>query len=298
MELDRRIQHGYGHDPESRPYNEFEGSFAYHLRRHRQQYGTSGISQRALAMVAHVSRHFVEDLEISPKLQGSVEPLLRVALALERPVEDLIAPERYRALQEDVEHRRKALGGAALPRGAATAAKPPKLSLAIAYRSPHLIVALSDGTTVLEIQQRRVSAGTCMSRFRSLIERECLAYGVREVIVETGTKAADYVRTLGFPHRTLTFRQAKQHLALCPGDTPPPTKAFFHALVAKHPELARYVKVLPATGRVAVSERWRTSRLVVATLALAASAATAPAPPPPSADRPPERTKRGRRPRA
>jgi hypothetical protein len=53
---------------------------------------------------------------------------------------------------------------------------------------------------------------------------------------------------------------------------------FFQTLLARHPEFSRYVKVLPATGRVAVSERWRTSRLIVATLALAASIAT---PPPP-----------------
>src|SRR5262249_29692362 len=104
---DRRIQHGYGHDVRSRLHD--EGAFAYHLRRYRQQYGTSGISQRGLAMIAHVSRHFVEGLEVSPKLQGSVEPLLRVAIALERPIEELIAPARYRALREDIEGRRNAL---------------------------------------------------------------------------------------------------------------------------------------------------------------------------------------------
>jgi transcriptional regulator with XRE-family HTH domain len=275
----RRIQHGYGHDVQSSPHGGSEGSFAYHLRRHRRQYGPSGISQRALAMIAHVSRHFVEDLEISPKFQGSVEPLLRVAIALERPVEDLVAPERYRALQEDVERRRKALGGAAASKAAAPSDKAPRLSLALVYRSPHVILALADGPTVLEIRQYRVSAGTDTSRFRPLIEREVKGYGVREVIVEAGSRAACYAHASGFPHRTVCLREAKRHLAPSPGGTAPSNKTFFHALVAKHPELGRYVKVLPATGRVAVSERWRTTRLVAATLALAASVAKAPTPP-------------------
>lgn len=301
----RRIQHGYGHDAQSSPHGGPEGSYAYHLRRHRRQYGPSGISQRTLAMVAHVSRHFVEDLEISPKLQGSVEPLLRVAIALERPVEDLVAPERYRALQEDVERRRKALGGAAAAKAAAPADKAPapsdkasKLSLALVYRSPHVILALADGPTVLEIRQYRVSAGTATSRFRLLIEREVKGYGVRELIVEAGSRAAHYAHAFGFPHRTVCLAEAKRHLAPSPDGASPSNKAFFHALVAKHPELGRYVKVLPGTGRVAVSERWRTTRLVAATLALAASIATAPPRTPPNANRPPGQTAPRRRPKA
>lgn len=122
------IRHGYGHDGHHGARNQLEGSFAYHVRRYRQQYGASGISQKALAMMAHVSRHFIEDLETSPKLQSSVEPLLRVALALEQPVANLVAPELYRSLQEDVERRRRALGGTAAPEvPASVEAQPPRL---------------------------------------------------------------------------------------------------------------------------------------------------------------------------
>ena len=178
---------------------------------------------------------------------------------------------------------------------AETVAKTPALGLAVAYRSPHLVMAISDGKTILDLRQYRVTSATSMFRFRWLIERESRAYGVREVIVEADTKTADYVYSLGIPHRTLTFRAAKQHVSACEGRTPPSDRSFFHALVAQHPELARYVKVLPATGRVATSERWRTSRLVVATLALAASSATAPKAPRPVVGRPPGRPERRRR---
>lgn len=294
----REVRHGYGHDVHSRPHSEIEGSFAYHLRRFRQWYGKHGISQRALAMIAHVSRHFVEDLEAASKLQGSVEPLVRVAIALRRPIEDLIDPERYRALREEIEHRRKLLGGDAALEDGDAAGKPPELNLAVTYRSPHLIMALSDGKTVLELRQYRVSATMTMFRIRWLIEREAKSYGVRDVIVEADTKTSDYVYTLGIQHRTLTFRQAKQHVAHSEGKTPPSNKVFFHALVAKHPELGRYVTVLPATGRVALSERWRTVRLTVATLALAASAATTPSPLPTITGDSTGRLRQHRRPRA
>ena len=276
----REIRHGHGHDLRSRPFSDIEGSFAYHLRRYRQWYGKHGISQRALAMIAHVSRHFVENLEAGPHLQGSVEALLRVAIAVRHPIEDLVSPERLRALRDDVERRRKLLGGAAELPGDAPAHKAPAYNLAVAYRSPHLIMALSDGKTILEIRQYRLPAVKTFFRMRWLIGREAKSYDVREIIVEDDTKTSDYVFSLGLPHRTLAFRRAKQFVAGTGDGEPPPNRKFFHALVETHPELRRYVRILPGTGRVAMSERWRTARLTVATLALAAAVATAPTPPP------------------
>lgn len=275
----RELRHGHGHDPLSRPFSEIEGSFAYHLRRLRQWYGKSGISQRALAMLAHVSRDFIEDLEAGTRLQGSVEALLRVSIALRHPIEDLVSPERMRALRDEIERRRRLLGGAAELPADPEPHTTTGYSLAVAYRSPHLIMAISDGKTVLEIRQYRLPAVKTFFRLRWLIEREAKAYDVREIIVEDDTKTSDYVYSLGLPYRALTFRRAKQFIAGTGDSEPPTNKPFFHALVAKHPELGRYVRVLPATGRVAVSERWRTARLTVATLALAAAAATAPTPP-------------------
>lgn len=278
---ERRIGHGYGHDGDSRPLGDGGevGPLAYGLRRHRRPYGKSGISQRALALVAHVSRQFVERLETSTRLQESVEAVLRVSLALGHPVEEILSPERYGALRAEVERRRRLLGGDADP-----APLPPTapgvrtgISLAVTYRSPHLVTAVSDGVTVLELRQRRVSPRSSASRLGELVAREARTYGVREVVVESGTKVAEYARSLGIPHRSLTFDAAKRHVAKSSEPERLTDGEFFRSLLEAHPEFGRYVKVLPSTGRVAMSERWRTSRLVGATLALAAPIATAPA---------------------
>lgn len=274
---ERRIGHGYGHDDASRPLAPLEGGVAYHLRRHRKQYGRAGISQRALAMMAHVSRQFVERLESSTELQDNIESVVRVAIAVGHPVEELIAPERYRLLREEIGRRRKLLGAAALP--AAPFPAQPEMSLAVAYRSPHLMTAVSDGKTVLDLRQRRVTPKSSITRLCSFVDREARTYGVREVVVEEGTEVAEYASSRGIPHRLLTLDDAKRHILHSGGSPPPTDKEFFHDLLERHPEFGRYVKVLPATGRVAVTERWRTSRLVVAALALAAPIATVPAPP-------------------
>lgn len=274
----RQIQHGYGHDPQSRPFPATERPFAYQLHGHRQWYGKDGISQRTLAMLAHVSRHFVENLEVSSSMQASVESLLRVAIALRHPVEDLISPARLHALHDEIERRRSLLGGTAALEAETPANDGAKLNLAIVYRSPYLITAVSDGKTILELRQRRLTSQMSTAHLRALIARDARSYGVYEVTVEAGTPIAEYVYSQCIRHRVLTFRAAKQHLADSGDKAAPANRAFFQALLMQHPELSRYVKVLPATGRVAVSERWRTSRLIVATLALAASIATTPPP--------------------
>jgi DNA-binding XRE family transcriptional regulator len=274
----RKIHHGYGHTLESRPFQETARSFAYQLHRHRQWYGKHGISQRTLAMLAHVSRHFVENLEVSASMQASVESLLRVAIALRHPVEDLVSPARLHALQDEIERRRSLLGGAAALAAETPAHDGTKLNLAIAYRSPYLITAVSDGKTILDLRQRRLTSQMSTAHLRALIAREARSYGVYEVTVEAGTPIAAYVYSQCVRHRILTLWAAKKYVAHCEGKCPLSNRLFFQTLLARHPEFSRYVKVLPATGRVAVSERWRTSRLIVATLALAASIAT---PPPP-----------------
>jgi len=270
--MSREIRHGYGHDPASRPYKDVEGPFAFHLRRLRRE-GMCSLTQRALAQVAHVSRSFVEDLETTTKLQNSIEALIRVALAVGHPVEALLSPEKLSALREEISRRRAELdGGGTSGSKAAVVPQDSEFSLAVAYRSPFLITALSDGKTVLEIRASRAWGSTSDQRLAWLIEREAKTYGVREVIVEPDRKTAGYVASLSLRYRTITFKNAKRYVAGTGDGPPPPNKTFFKSLVEAHPELAKYVKVLP-TGTIAASERWRTVRLVVATLSLAAAAA-------------------------
>lgn len=274
------IRHGYGHDPGSRPFDALEGSFAYHLRRHRQAYGRNGLSQRALAMIAHVSRTFIERLEESTSFQGSIEPLLRVAIALRQPIEALVSPSRLSALESEIEHRRSLLGGVAQPDSGTTRSEARRILLAATYRTPHLVLAISDGKLVLDIRGHRILPDQPLEQMRSLIERTARAHGVSEVLVESGTKPS---RCLPFslPCREITFAKAKQYVSDSGNAPAPVNRVFFKSLVEAHPELARHVKVLPLTGAIAMTERWRTARLIAATIALAAAVAE-----PPISDRP------------
>lgn len=275
---ERVLRHGYGHDAETRRHGETEGSFAYHLRRHRQSYGKHGISQRGLGMIAHVSRTFIDETEDAVKLQDSFEPLLRVAIALRKPVEALVSPARYKAIHDEIEHRRALLGGdATLPPESAV----PKSTycLGVAYRSPYLVTALSDGVTVLELRQHRlVLVKTSFFRMRSIIEREAQSYPVESIVAERNSSTSSHIYTLRLPLRVVSLKEAKRHL--CPGVATDrlTNERFYDLLVADHAELGRYVRVLPATGRVAKTERWRTMRLLAATLSLSGAAST---PPPP-----------------
>lgn len=269
-----QLRHGYGHSGEHRSADDIDGPLAYHVRRYRQQYGSRGISQNLLAMIAHVSRFSVEDLESTSKLRPSIELLLRVAIALHCRVDDLIAPDCKRRIEAEIERRAAMLGGDA-NRTAPTHTPERPFQLAVAYRSPQLLTALSDGTSILEIRPHRVRH-TEPDRIRAVIACEAKAYGVRNVVVEAGSRTSDCFFSIGIPHRVLTLRRAKLFVLGKDEGTPPSNKPFFRQLVEQHPELRRYVKILPLTGDVAMSEEWRIARLVVAALALAAPAATTP----------------------
>lgn len=147
----------------------------------------------------------------------------------------------------------------------------PSYRLAVTYRCPHLLTALADGQNILEISQHRVSSRRA-KKIRELIRRDAELYDVREIVVESRAGILEHMRSSGLPFRTISWRQAKQEVIGHPGQAPPPDGAFFSMLVTQHPELRRYVRILSGTGRVAITEKWRTTRLIVAALALAASA--------------------------
>jgi hypothetical protein len=266
---ERRIQHGYGHDPLSGGHRDTEGSLAYHVSRYRQQYGKAGISQRALSMIAHISRAYVEKLEAAHVLQASVEAVLRVAITLRRPVEAIVAPEQLAAITADVEKRRRKLGGdAALPPGERGPVSSD--SLGIVYRSPYLIVAFSDGKHILEIRQHRVSHLSLLERYQ-LLEDAAKRYQTPVCIAEKDSRTATYLWSLKVPFRVVTLAEAKRIVLRGVATEDLTHKRFFSLFVETHPEVERFVRVL-VSGNVAMSERWRTSRLLAATLALAAPA--------------------------
>jgi transcriptional regulator with XRE-family HTH domain len=78
----------------------------FDLRRLRRDYRDSGFTQEQLAKLAGVSTRVVHEYEASTGLSSSVECLLRIALALNVPIEELIAADLIDELRADVAARR------------------------------------------------------------------------------------------------------------------------------------------------------------------------------------------------
>ena len=71
------------------------------------------MSQKAFAQLAGVSLQCVAKFEKLRKLRGSQAILIRIALAAQQPVENLMAPRLLHAIQADIEGRRVQMGYAA-----------------------------------------------------------------------------------------------------------------------------------------------------------------------------------------
>lgn len=88
------------------------GRLALHVRRLRQWYGDEGLTQEELAALAAVNERTIREYEGATNLSCFVEPLMRVALALQVPFERLISPHVLDMLREEVEARRRTLATA------------------------------------------------------------------------------------------------------------------------------------------------------------------------------------------
>lgn len=147
---------------------------------------------------------------------------------------------------------------------------PPVLSAC--YRAPFLLVAVVCGSEVVEIFRRRVTRGALGEAVvRGLLTRLASEYGCSEIVAEPDSAVLAIARTLPQPCRELSVSEAKRSL-LGAGQGETPTHAeVFGELLQRMPELQRLVTLLPSTGRIALSETWRTMTLLAVTLGLAAS---------------------------
>ena len=83
-----------------------KGPLALHIRRLRQWYGDHGISQADLAELAGISPRLLRAYEDSRRLPPVVELLLRIALAMEVPMETLIDPRLIERIARPITGRR------------------------------------------------------------------------------------------------------------------------------------------------------------------------------------------------
>lgn len=82
---------------------------AFHLRRLRQWHGDKGLMQAELAYLSGVSLRFLRGYEGARKLPRNIKALIALSLALEVPIEELIAPQLTDALRGGVAERQKLL---------------------------------------------------------------------------------------------------------------------------------------------------------------------------------------------
>jgi len=141
--------------------------------------------------------------------------------------------------------------------------------LAIAVRRRIAAVALVQHGRVLAVHRRHFAftpeGTTRASHLAGLIRRLVSADGTTTVVVEPRSTAEAAVLELGLEPHPFDVAAAQRILT---GDDRSTRRVFFGRLLAEHPELTGYVRVLP-TGQIAMTERWRTVNLLAAALGLA-----------------------------
>ena len=90
-------------------------SLALHVRRLRQWYGNTGLSQGALAELAGLSTRHLRRYENATTLLPPIITLVRIAIALNVAVETLIDSDVLDELRADIEARRIEGGLASAP---------------------------------------------------------------------------------------------------------------------------------------------------------------------------------------
>lgn len=145
----------------------------------------------------------------------------------------------------------------------ATAEIPEVKTLSVAYRSPHLFVALMNGDRTMRLRRLRLSrAEDVFARIEPmLVELDCDVLVIEPELLTNGRRG----RFQGEIHK-LTLAEAKT--ILFPGEPDVTHRELFEDLVHHYPELRPNVKML-ATGRLAMADAWRVNQLVPVALGVA-----------------------------
>lgn len=85
-----------------------DAQLALHVRRHRQRYRDRQLGQEDLALLTGLSGRQIRSFEKCRRLPAIIDTLLRVAIALEIPLESLIAPSLIAERTRAIEARREA----------------------------------------------------------------------------------------------------------------------------------------------------------------------------------------------
>ena len=240
-----------------------KANLVFHIRRLRQWYRDKALSQTELSRLAGVPTRSLRSLESARSIPRAVESLLRVSLALGVSVEKLIDPIRREGVAAGVvcapEKQLSSDGGVeAEPRKHTHSYNP---ILSACHRGKYLAVAVCNGVDVLEVVRARMHRGDSL---KTVVGRIIADYGCGTILVEPNRPLFKEVQSLQCSVRTLALTEAKERLL--PGRATVTHRDLYQHLVESDPRLRRFVTVLPATGRVAMTERWRTVNLLAVAL--------------------------------
>lgn len=231
------------------------GRLAYHVRPLRQWSGEKGLTQQELAHRTGISSRSLRSLETTPTVTRSVENLLRLSISLDTTVEDLFDPSVLTGLRRQL--------GAETSLHFKDNYHP---EIAACYRSPYLVVAVMNAGDAIEVQRSRVVAAHEIPR---VLRRLMIEYGCQTLIVEPNSHLFRIAKTLQCRVHTVAMRTAKA--ALVPSAKRVTNHQLCQQLVNRCPKLRRLVKIFPATGRIAMTERWRVVQLLPVALGIAAN---------------------------
>ncbi len=147
--------------------------------------------------------------------------------------------------------------------------EPPSRILAVAYRSLFMATAVLSRSEIIEVRGCHASGGFAAARPRiaARIAKVAAEYDVDRIVVEPGLLAPALLATRGRVVATRTLGEAKAAL-LC-GYPRPTFRDLCQHLVDRYPSVRRLARILPGTGRITMTERWRTILLLSVALGLA-----------------------------
>lgn len=140
-------------------------------------------------------------------------------------------------------------------------------TLSLAKRAGLFAIVVLDGSTFICVQRLRRTASRD-AELASALWRLAIQHRAERVVCETSVRALIERLALPLPLCCVRLPDAAARLLGAPCAS---QRDLYDALVASHPQLTRFVRVLPATQRVATSDRRQTSVLIAAALGLSVS---------------------------
>ncbi|MFA5061652.1 MAG: hypothetical protein WC526_00720 [Patescibacteria group bacterium] len=148
--------------------------------------------------------------------------------------------------------------------------RPARRVLVACYRFRTLaVVELTEGERPFVLKHCIRGLRRNLARAVAFVLRDANTSRPRLIVADNALLADELRKTIcAVPIQTITIATAKE--VLLPAEHRPNHHDLYHHLLRQHPHLRRYVTVIPSTGHIAESERWRTVVLLAVALGLAA----------------------------